>query len=381
MGGALRNLAKLVLVSAGLAFSAGPTAVPSWAEDTGFQRLGPSEWRQQVNAGTVRIITKGAGCTCTALASDMAKILNDMGRTRVLPILGVGSLQGMADVLYLEGIDMSIVQADALAYIKQNNLHQDVDNRVRYITKLHNSEVHLLARSGINTLVDLEGRVVSFGERGSGELITGRTVLKIAGVDVEEVFLDRDKALEKLQDGEIDAMFSVTGKPSDAIADLPAASGINLIPLEFTPELAEYYIPSEFTGEIYPNLIAAGGTVPTLAVGEVLAVYNWKSDTDRYAKLERFINAFFDNFDKFLDPARHRKWKEVNLAAEVPGWQRFEPAEQKLRQILAEKREAPEQDQRQLFASFVKSIAGDRRMSDQEIGELYQRFSEWMENQ
>jgi len=121
--------------------------------------------------------------------------------------------------------------------------------------------------------------------------------------------------------------------------------------------------------------------VPTLAVGEVLAVYNWKSDTDRYAKLERFINAFFDNFDKFLDPARHRKWKEVNLAAEVPGWQRFEPAEQKLRQILAEKREAPEQDQRQLFASFVKSIAGDRRMSDQEIGELYQRFSEWMENQ
>lgn len=381
MGGALGNLARLVILSAGLAFSAGLTAATASAQDTGFQRLNPSEWRQQVNAGTVRIITKGAGCTCTALASDMAKILNDMGRTRVLPILGVGSLQGMADVLYLEGIDMSIVQADALAYIKQNNLHRDVDNRVRYITKLHNSEVHLLARSGINTLADLQGRVVSFGERGSGELITGSTVLKIAGIEVEKVFLDRDQAFEKLQNGEIDAMFSVTGKPSNAIADLPADSGFNIIPLDFTPELAEYYIPSEFTAEIYPNLIPSGEMVPTLAVGEVLAVYNWKSDTDRYAKLERFIDAFFDNFDQFLAGSRHRKWKEVNLAAEVPGWQRFEPAEQKLRQILAKKREAPEQDQRQLFASFVKSIAGDRRMSDQEIGELYQRFSEWMENQ
>jgi len=150
--------------------------------------------------------------------------------------------------------------------------------------------------------------------------------------------------------------------------------------LEFTPELAQYYIPSEFTTASYPNLIPEGEVVPTVAVGEVLAVYNWKPDTDRYAKLDRFVNAFFDNFEQFLAPSRHRKWKEVNLAAEVPGWQRFGPAENKLRQILAQRQQQGGQDERKLFADFVKSVAGEN-MSDQEIGELYRRFTEWVQQQ
>ncbi|RIA55011.1 TAXI family TRAP transporter solute-binding subunit [Dichotomicrobium thermohalophilum] len=377
---ALRKVARLLAFSATLAISTWVMASGASAQDTGDQRLTPNEWRQQVNAGTVRIITKGAGCTCTELASDMAKVLNELGETRVLPILGVGSLQGMADVLYLEGIDMSIVQADALAYIKQNKLHQDVDGRIRYITKLHNSEVHLIARRDINSLAELDGKVVSFGEPGSGELITGRTILKLAGIEVEEVFRDRDKALEQLEDGQIDAMFIVTGKPADAVADLTKQQGLHLVPLEFTPELAQYYIPSEFTSTSYPNIIPEGEVVPTVAVGEVLAVYNWKPDTERYAKLERFVNAFFDKFEQFLAPSRHRKWKEVNLAAEVPGWQRFGPAERKLRQILAERRQQGGQNERQLFAAFVKSVAGEN-MSEQEIGELYRRFTEWVRQQ
>lgn len=376
----LRKVTTILAFGGALVVSVWSMSSNSWAQDTGDQRLSPTEWRQQVNAGTVRIITKGAGCTCTALASDMAKVLNKTGETRILPILGVGSLQGMADVLYLKGIDMSIVQADALAYIKQNNLHYNVDGRIRYITKLHNSEVHLIARRDINSLADLEGKVVSFGEKGSGELITGRTILKLAGIEVTEVFNDRDRALEKARDGEIDAVFVVTGKPASAVAKLSKDSGLHLVPLEFTVEFSRYYLPSKFTSDSYPNLIAAGETVPTVAVGEVLAVYAWNSDTDRYAKLERFVNAFFDNFEQFRSPARHKKWKEVNLAAEVPGWQRFGPAEAKLRQILAQKRQVGGTDRRKQFATFVKSIAGEN-MSEQEIAELYSKFSEWVKSQ
>jgi len=70
----------------------------------------------------------------------------------------------------------------------------------------------------------------------------------------------------------------------------------------------------------------------------------------------------------------------VNLAAEVPGWQRFGPAENKLRQILAQRQQQGGQDERKLFADFVKSVAGEN-MSDQEIGELYRRFTEWVQQQ
>jgi hypothetical protein len=41
----------------------------------------------------------------------------------------------------------------------------------------------------------------------------------------------------------------------------------------------------------------------------------------------RFVDAFFSKFDQFQQPPRHPKWREVNLTAEVPGWTRFQPAQ------------------------------------------------------
>ena len=39
------------------------------------------------------------------------------------------------------------------------------------------------------------------------------------------------------------------------------------------------------------------------------------------------MNAFFTRFEELLKPGRHAKWKEVNVYAELPGWQRFRPAQ------------------------------------------------------
>jgi uncharacterized protein len=55
-------------------------------------------------------------------------------------------------------------------------------------------------------------------------------------------------------------------------------------------------------------------------------VYAWAPGTERHRKVSRFIEALQANFDAFLRPPRHPKWREVNLAAEVPGWTRFVPA-------------------------------------------------------
>ena len=39
------------------------------------------------------------------------------------------------------------------------------------------------------------------------------------------------------------------------------------------------------------------------------------------------MQTFFSRFPEFLDDSHHPKWREVNLAARLPGWQRFGPAE------------------------------------------------------
>src|SRR5271157_4097099 len=40
------------------------------------------------------------------------------------------------------------------------------------------------------------------------------------------------------------------------------------------------------------------------------------------------VESAFGKMDQFSDQARHPKWKEVNVATEMPGWTRFKPAAQ-----------------------------------------------------
>ena len=58
-----------------------------------------------------------------------------------------------------------------------------------------------------------------------------------------------------------------------------------------------------------------------------MAVFAWQPHTERYNKVGALRDAFFSKFDEFQRPPRHPKWREVNLTAEVPGWTRFQPAQ------------------------------------------------------
>jgi hypothetical protein len=81
----------------------------------------------------------------------------------------------------------------------------------------------------------------------------------------------------------------------------------------------------------YPELIDTDGSVSTVAVGNVLAVYNWHPGTERYRRVERFVHAFFDRLHDLRSPPYHPKWREINIAAPVPGWTRFATAQEWLR--------------------------------------------------
>ncbi|MEP3277425.1 MAG: TAXI family TRAP transporter solute-binding subunit [Stappiaceae bacterium] len=290
--------------------------------------LSEAQSKQYANGGTVRIITKGLGCTCTNVASDMAKVLNDMGQLRVLPVLGHGSIQGIADVMHLKGIDLSILQSDVLAYVKRNKLHQNIDNRVRFVTRLYSSELHLVAGAGIERIEDLQGKVVNFDVKGRGAAITAQNVFDALGIEPQKVNLERDVAIEKVRSGEIAASFVVTGKPAASMQKIEPGNGLHLLSIPINEAIANSYVPATLSHEEYPNLIPEGQVIETIAVAEVLAVYNWKDDTDRYRKLEGFVDALFSNIDQFHEPIRHPKWKDVNITASVPGWTRFKPAQQ-----------------------------------------------------
>ncbi|RYI87617.1 MAG: TRAP transporter substrate-binding protein, partial [Acetobacteraceae bacterium] len=277
----------------------------------------------RANAGTVGVIAGGIDGTYARIAADLAAVLDEPDGLRVLPILGKGSVQNISDILALRGVDVGIVQSDVLAYARRERLLPGVEQFIQYIAKLYDEEVHVLAAPGITALADLAGKPVNVDGRGSGTAMTA-TIL-FDGIAIEPRYAPQDTALEQLRRGEIAALVYVAGKPARLFTGIPAESRLHFLPVPATPALLETYLPSTLAPTDYPTLVG-GAPVETIAVGAVMAAYAWPQATERHRKVARFVEAFFTKFPDFLRPPRHPKWREVNLAAQVPGWTRFGPA-------------------------------------------------------
>jgi hypothetical protein len=127
------------------------------------------------------------------------------------------------------------------------------------------------------------------------------------------------------------------------------------------------------TSDDYPGLIAPGQKVETVAVSAVLIAFNWPKGTDRYRRIQKFVENFFPRLAEFQKAPRHPKWREANLAAVLPGWKRFEGAEEWLR-----KRGGVAQGERDQFDNF---LAGRREQAASlpagERDRLFQEFLQW----
>lgn len=282
---------------------------------------------QRTSPGLVGVISGGVDGTYIRIASDLAAVLDSGEQLRVLAIVGRGSVQNLADILFLRGIDVGIVQSDALAFVRQQRLFGGVDGRLAYIAKLYDEEVHILARREVTRLQDLADRPVNLDGRTSGTAMTAGIMFDRLGIRVQAQHDPQDVALDKLRRGETAAMVFVAGKPARIFASIPAESGLHFLPVPANAALLETYLPAELTSEAYPALVPPGAPVETIAVGAVMACFQWPAGTERARAVGRFTDTFFERFEQFLRPPRHPKWREVNLAAQVPGWTRLPAAQ------------------------------------------------------
>lgn len=281
----------------------------------------PEQARDQANQGVVGIIAGGVNGTYIRIAADMAAVL-DAENLRILAIVGKGSVQNINDLLYLRGVDMAIVQSDVLEYLKRQGTYRNIEQQINYVTKLYNEEFHLLANSDIANIRDLAGRKVNFDVKGSGTAITASILFDTLRISVESTYYDQATALEKLKTGEISALAYVAGKPAQLFERVTTADQLRFLSIGHEPALLETYLPTSLGKPDYPNLIPVDEEVKTIAVGAVLAVYNWQRHHNRYQKTANFVNQFFDHFDEFQQASRHPKWREVSLSAVIPGWTR-----------------------------------------------------------
>jgi TRAP-type uncharacterized transport system substrate-binding protein len=358
----------------------GPAAAQSIPKS--LQGGGPeAAIRERKNAWTVGIVGGQLSGTYMTFADELARVLDDGDNLRVLPTVSYGAASNLEDLLYLRGVDVAVTQSDVFEYFRTERKVSNLDRRIHYLIRLPVSEVHVLARTDIKSIEDLRGKKVSFGPAGSASSLTGTIIFQRLGVEVEQVLVDNPSALQKLQSGEIAALIRVIGKPIDFFARIPVSAGLHLVPIPFSKTFADYYTLGEFTNKEYPGVVPQGGTVDTLVVPAVLAVYNWPKGSDRYRKVERFVQNLVSKFSKLQAPPFHPKWRDVNLTATLPGWNRWGVAEKMLQQVAI----AGAPNEQELSRDFQAFLAGgDARNAPRtqpEHDALFRKFLQWREQQ
>jgi uncharacterized protein len=336
--------------------------------------------KERKNAWTVGIAGGLIDGTYMRFADELAKILDDGDNLRILPMVSYGAASNLDDLLYLRGVDLAVTQSDVFEYFRTERKTPNLQNRVHYILRLPIAELHILATTDIHSLDDLRGKKVNFGPAGSGSSLTGTIVFQRLGVQVEQVLIDQQSALQKLQSGEVAALVRVIGKPVDFFTRIPPNSGLHLVPIPFTNTFADYYTLGEFETKDYPSLVAEGQKVDTIAVPAVLAVFNWPRGSDRYRRIERFVERLFTKWDQFLVAPRHPKWRDVNLGATVPGWTRYIIAEQMLERFHGPSVSAQEDISRD-FQAFLNRIGTSAPQSQADREALFRQFLQWREQQ
>jgi len=303
----------------------------STAEQKRAPRL-EEQWKEKLNANTVAIIAGSPEDTYLDITHDLAVVLNDEN-LRILPIVGMGGAQNIRDVLYLKGIDIGITSSQMLRYFASTGeLSSALDQRLNYITRLYPEEMHVVAGRNIKSLEDLNGKKVNFSEPGSSTQISARDVFGLLSVSVEEVNMSQADAIAAVKKGEIAASVVISGKPAGVLSRISASDNLHLVEVPYTRTLENIYLSAQLEQTLYPNLIDAGQTVQTVAVDSVLITNNWQPASDRYRRVARFVEALFSHFSELQKPPRHPKWQEVDLAKELPGWQRFPAAQDWLQQ-------------------------------------------------
>ena len=234
----------------------------------------------------ISIATGGTGGVYYPYGGGIAKVVSDylegVEATAEVTAGTVDNLKFIAN----GSADLGFALADSLddAYNGRGAFDAFGAVPARAIAVLYDNHNHLvtLTGTGVQSVADLAGRVVSTGAPGSGTEISAFRILEAAGVDPESDLrrqsLGATQSVDALRDGKIEAFFWSGGIPTGAVLDLASTPGrtIRLVPNGGTLDsLQTRYGAAVYHGSIIPQRTYPGmdGDVSTVAVANVLVAH------------------------------------------------------------------------------------------------------------
>ncbi len=271
---------------------------------------------QKLNQSTVGLLA-----SAPQLSENVLEIANAMDHTdglRILPIIGRGSLQSINDLLFLRGVDVALLSSDSLAFVKKHDLYKEETGKIAYMAKLANLNIVVLARNEIPSIESLAGLRIATGAANSDEFVAAELVFDALGLKYERVATAGKNSIAALLDGRIDAAVFTGAQSYQLLNAIKAKSGLHILPISLPESLAGTYSPGILDSTAFPNLIAEGTVVETVAAALILAVFDWPERTERFYKLRKFNKALLSTY-----LATRNAEESTNFSAAVPGWKQY----------------------------------------------------------
>tara|TARA_E500000318_G_scaffold74022_1_gene68674 strand:- start:272 stop:1306 length:1035 start_codon:yes stop_codon:yes gene_type:complete len=193
--------------------------------------------------------------------------------------------------------------------------------KLRGLAHLYPEVLHVLARKAakITGVKDLVGKKVSIDEPGSGLLVMARDIFTAYGIDENQMitsYLKPGPALDMLTRDELDALFQISGMPSQLVAATAENHDVDLLTLNGPPVgklldthrfLTRYTIPA--------GTYEGVGEVETLSVGSQWIVSENLPEQLVYDICRALWN---NNTRKILDEG-HPQGRNVKLESALNG--------------------------------------------------------------
>jgi TRAP-type uncharacterized transport system substrate-binding protein len=335
-----------------------------------------AEMRMRANAWTVGIAAGQLEGAPIRFAAEIARAVDDEANLHVLPIVTRGPSENVNSLLYLKGVDAAIINTDVLEAFREKI--PNVEKRITYLLSLFPSELHVFVRPEIKSLQDLAGKKVNFNTQGTAAAYSGPLIFERLGIAVDKTFIPHPTALEQMRSGEMAAVVFITSKPVEPFLRGRWDAGFKFLDVDYDDRFADYYLPATLQPQDYPALIKEGQQVKTIAVPTVLVAFNWARNSERYRRVARMTQNLFDRFATLQGPGYHPKWQEVNLAATVPGLQRFAAAQEWLDSARASTTGATTRTDNGIDLELVRAQVLRAAPTDSvEQERLFKEFLEW----
>lgn len=227
------------------------------------------------------IATGGTGGVYYPYGGGLAELIDKYvdGYSAVAEVTGA-SVENMG-LIARQDSDIALALADTVygAYTGTGRFEGRRLSEIRALGSIYPNAVQIvtLADSGIDSLDDLRGKVVSVGAPGSGTEVSAATLLEANGItydDIDERRLNFNETADALRDGDIDAGFWSVGPPTSSIINLATTRDIALVPLTEEEianarEAQPVFVPYTLRAGIYEGIEEP---VPTISTPNVLVV-------------------------------------------------------------------------------------------------------------